>query len=110
MAKNKQALSIIDHGLTINGEIDCNGEIIIKGKVSGKITAETLVIAESGNVEADCEVETAIIGGDYNGTLTVRGVMKILASGKCSGKVLCKDMVVENGSTLNASVDCSLAP
>ncbi|MBF0449494.1 MAG: polymer-forming cytoskeletal protein [Candidatus Magnetomorum sp.] len=110
MAKNKHPLSIINHGLTINGEIECNGEVIIKGNVSGKIKAEILVIADTGCVEADCEVGTVIIGGDYNGNLTVNGIMKILSSGKCSGKVLCQDMVVENGSTLNASVDCSLTP
>jgi cytoskeletal protein CcmA (bactofilin family) len=110
VAKKKQTLSIIDHGLIINGEIECNGEIIVKGKILGKIKTETLVIAESGYVEADCDVETVIIGGDYNGNLTVNGVMKILSSGKCSGKVFCQDIIVENGSTLNASVDCSLTP
>jgi len=109
VSKNKQNLSILDQGLTINGDIECDGEVIIKGKVTGTIKAETLVIADTGVVEADCNVETVIIGGDYNGNLTAKGIMQILRTGKCSGKVLCKDMVVENGSTLNASVDCSLS-
>jgi cytoskeletal protein CcmA (bactofilin family) len=108
MSDNKQPLSILDQGLIINGKIESDGEVIIRGKVTGTITAETLVIAESGIVDADCTAEAVIIGGDYNGNLTVNGIMKILSTGKCSGKVLCQDMVVENGSTLNASVDCSL--
>jgi len=108
MSTKNQGLSILDKGLVINGEIESNGEVIVRGKVKGTLKAETLVIADTGNVDADCTVDGVIIGGEYNGNLTVNGIMKILATGKCSGKVLCQDMVVENGSTLNASVDCSL--
>jgi cytoskeletal protein CcmA (bactofilin family) len=108
MTTNTQNLSILDNGLIINGEIDCDGEIIVRGQIKGSVKAETLVIAETGSVEADCTADGVIIGGTYNGNLTVNGIMKILSTGKCSGKVLCQDMVVENGSTLNASVDCSL--
>jgi cytoskeletal protein CcmA (bactofilin family) len=108
MSKKNQDLSILDKGLTINGEIECDGEVIVRGNVKGTLKAETLVIADTGNVEAECTAGAVIIGGEYNGNLTVNGIMKILSTGKCSGKVLCQDMVVENGSTLNASVDCSL--
>jgi len=108
MSTRNSALSIIDSGLVINGEIESNGEIIVRGQVKGTLKAETLVIADTGAVYADCTVDAVIIGGEYNGDLTVNGIMKILSTGKCSGKVLCQDMVVENGSTLNASVDCSL--
>jgi len=108
MSKNNQTLSILDNGLIINGDIECDGEIIVRGKVKGTLKTETLVIADAGIVDADCTADAVIIGGEYNGNLTVNGIMKILSTGKCSGKVLCQDMVVENGSTLNASVDCSL--
>jgi len=107
VSKTNLALSILDEGLNIKGDLESNGEVIIKGEFEGTIKAETLVIYKTGTVEADCDVESAIIGGVYNGNLRVSGVMKILKTGKCSGKVFCKDMVVENGSTMNASVDCS---
>jgi cytoskeletal protein CcmA (bactofilin family) len=108
MSKKNQILSILDQGLVINGNIECDGEIIVRGTVKGTLKAETLVISETGTVDADCTADAVIIGGDYNGNLTVNGIMKILSTGKCSGKVLCQDMIVKNGSTLNASVDCSL--
>jgi cytoskeletal protein CcmA (bactofilin family) len=108
MSNNNQHLSILDKGLIINGDIECDGEVIVRGKVKGNLKVETLVISETGAVDADCTADAVIIGGDYNGNLTVNGIMKILSTGKCSGKVLCQDMVVKNGSTLNASVDCSL--
>jgi len=110
VAKNKHPLSIIDKGVIIKGSIESDGELIIHGQVFGNIKAQTLVIGETGSVESDCEVNNVIIGGDYNGNLTANGIMKMLSTGKCSGKVFCQDMVVENGSTLNASVDCSLNP
>jgi len=108
LAQQTDSLSIIDTGLTITGEIQCTGQLIIKGTVKGTITAESVVIAKEGNVFAKSQLETIVIGGNYEGELSASGVLKILSTGKCSGKVICKDIVVENGSTLNASVDCSV--
>lgn len=108
MPKKLETLSIIDSGMVVEGKIRSEGKLIIKGLVKGNIFGEHVIIAKEGSVEADCNVGTIIIGGNYDGELTATNIMKILASGKCSGRVKCKDMVVENGSTLNASVDCSM--
>jgi len=106
--KMTESLSIVDTGMVIEGKINSTGRLIIKGLVKGEIKGENVIIAKEGTVEADVNVETITIGGNYDGQLEATNIMKILSTGKCSGKVKCKDMVVENGSVLNASVDCSL--
>jgi len=108
VAKKPETLSIIDKGMNVDGKIKCDGKLIIKGEVNGDIESETVIIAREGVVNAKINVGYIVIGGAYEGELRASGVMKILSTGKCSGKVWCKDIVVENGSMLNANVDCSL--
>ena len=109
MARKTENMSIIDSGMTFEGTMSSQGTLIIKGIVKGRIEGEHIIIAKEGLVTAECHADSVVIGGSYDGDLKVKGVMKILSTGKCSGKVSCKDIVVENGSTLNASVDCSFA-
>jgi cytoskeletal protein CcmA (bactofilin family) len=93
--------SIIDKELTVDGTIHTRGRLIIKGVVKGSVIGENVVIAEEGSVYADVKVASMTIGGTFEGELRE---LIILATGKCSGKIICKDLVVETGAVLNAQV------
>ena len=103
-AKN---ISIIDKGLTVDGAISCQGELIVKGTIKGSLGGETVVIAEEGAVYAETKVTRITIGGTFEGDLQVAQELVILATGKCSGKVACRDMTFEAGGILNADVTCA---
>jgi len=96
--------SIIDKGLTVNGEISTDGKLIVKGTVKGKLTGETVIIAKEGSVQADTKVGTMTVGGKFEGEVRAMNELIILSTGNCSGKVACKDLVVEAGGILNAEV------
>lgn len=96
--------SIIDKELTVDGTIHTRGRIIVKGVVKGTVIGESIVIAEEGSVYADVKVASMTIGGTFEGDLRALKELVILATGKCSGKVVCKDLVVETGAILNAQV------
>ncbi|MFH1154987.1 MAG: polymer-forming cytoskeletal protein [Pseudomonadota bacterium] len=104
--KNTINLSIIDRDLEIDGTIVSKGKLIIKGSIKGSIKGETLIIAEEGNVSADAHVESITIGGNFQGELVASRELIILSTGRCSGKVTCRDLIVENGGILNADVAC----
>ena len=96
--------SIIDKELTIDGTIHTRGRLIVKGVVKGTVIGEDIVIAEEGSVYADVKVARMTIGGTFEGEIRALKKLIILATGKCSGKVICKDLVVETGAILNAHV------
>lgn len=104
MKEKTIAISIIDKGLTINGSVSSKGKLIIKGKVKGSVIGETVVIAEEGEVFADSTVTHMTVGGRYDGELKASEELVILQTGNCSGKVVCKDLVVEAGGKLNADI------
>lgn len=105
--KNSQNLSIIDKELKIEGSISSSGKLIIKGQVTGTIEGDVVIIAEDGRVNSSAtKVSSITIGGNFQGEVTATKELIILATGKCAGKVECKDLIVENGGILNAEVSC----
>lgn len=103
MAKDKQ-LSIIDDGFSFEGTITFSGSLLVRGKMTGKLDGQTVTIAEEGRVEADVTVDSMTIGGRFDGELRARSELVILPTGSCSGKVECRNLVVQEGGMLNAHV------
>jgi cytoskeletal protein CcmA (bactofilin family) len=105
--RKSENISIIDSGLTIDGSISCKGKLIIKGTVKGSLEGETVVVADEGKLYAEAEAASVTIGGIFQGSIRASKELVILASGNCSGRVVCKDLVVEAGGILNAEVTCT---
>jgi cytoskeletal protein CcmA (bactofilin family) len=97
-------LSIIDKELTIDGTVSTSGRLIVKGILKGTVIGNNVVIAEEGSVYANAKVATMTIGGTFEGEIRALKKLILLSTGKCTGKVVCKDLVVEIGAILNAQV------
>lgn len=103
--RNATKLSIIDTDVRIEGKITGKGRLIIKGTVDGRIEGETVIIAEEGCVSSDAMVSSITISGTFDGAIEADGQVVITSTGKCAGRISCKDIVVENGGALNAEVN-----
>ena len=68
-----------------------------------------MIIAEEGAVYADTKVKSMTIGGTFEGEVRASNELILLSTGNCSGKIVCKDFVVETGGILNAEVTCITA-
>ena len=106
--KNKSKdFSIIDKELTVDGKVSTKGKLVVKGVVKGTLNGDVVVIAEEGSVFADTKVTSMTIGGTFEGDVEASKELIILPTGRCSGKVVCKDFIVEPGGILNAQVNCT---
>lgn len=106
MGDKSKNFSIIDKGLTVEGTVSCKGQLVVKGTVKGTLDGEIVVIAEDGAAYIDAKVASMTIGGIFEGKVAASQELIILATGKCSGTVVCKNLVVEAGGLLNAEVSC----
>ena len=59
-----------------------------------------VVISEDGAVYAETNVNSITIGGTFEGDIKASKEFVVLSTGKCTGKVECKDLVVEAGQTI----------
>lgn len=106
MKKISEDFSIIDKELTIDGTVSTTGRLIVKGILKGTIIGKNVVIAEEGSVYANAKVASMTIGGTFEGEIRALKKLILLSTGKCTGKVVCKDLVIETGAILNAQVTC----
>ena len=106
MKRKSKDFSIIDKALTVDGTITTRGRLVIKGTVKGTLEGDTVVIAKEGAVYADTKVASMTIGGKFEGEIHASKELIILSTGNCSGRVECRDFVVEAGGVLNAQVTC----
>jgi cytoskeletal protein CcmA (bactofilin family) len=98
--------SIIDKELTIDGTVSTTGRLIVKGMLKGTVIGKNIVIAEEGSVYANVKVASITIGGIFEGEIRALKELILLSTGKCTGKVVCRNLVIETGGILNAQVTC----
>lgn len=104
MSRKKTFLSIVDDGFSMEGTIAFTGELLIRGRVGGKVQGDTVTIAEEGFANADMTVQRLTIGGRFEGSVHASEELVVLATGRCKGRVQCLNLVVHEGGRLDADV------
>jgi cytoskeletal protein CcmA (bactofilin family) len=66
--------SIIDECLTMKGDLESEGDILVKGKVLGNIKCKMLIVDADALVEGGVEAEEVIIRGNSKGTIKANRV------------------------------------
>ena len=107
MGKKSKSISIIDQGAIIDGTFSCKGRLVINGTVKGTLHGDIITIAKEGAIYADTKAVSLTVGGIFEGKIEGADELIILSTGNCSGKIVCKDLVVEAGGILNAEVTCT---
>lgn len=104
MNNSTKNFSVIDKGLTVEGNIASRGKLIIRGTVRGQLNGETVIIAEEGAVYANTNVASLTVGGIFEGDIRASDELIVLSTGNCTGRVICKDLVIEAKGVINAQV------
>jgi cytoskeletal protein CcmA (bactofilin family) len=102
--KSSSAL-IIGEGATINGSIKENNEISIQGTVEGDIECKNLMVGKSGTLKGKIKTDTISVEGNIEGELTVKGLLKLMASGTVSGKISYGSLQINEGGKLMGELD-----
>ena len=101
--------TLISGTTTVNGDIHFEGELIIEGRVVGKVLAEEgseaqLRVAESGSIEGDVEVPLVVINGNVNGNVRASKHIELAAQGLVNGNVVYNLIEMVMGSAVNGSL------
>jgi cytoskeletal protein CcmA (bactofilin family) len=96
----------IGHGIEINGDIAFSDRLQVDGRVSGKLRSEggTLIIGESGQLEAQIDVGVCVVHGSVNGNLVARSKVEIRRTGRVNGDVMTPVLLVEEGAVFNGAI------
>jgi cytoskeletal protein CcmA (bactofilin family) len=100
-------VAVIGPGIRINGEISGEENLIIEGKVQGKIRLDAyqVEVGQSGQVKADITAKVIKIAGEVRGDLVGTEKVVISRSGNVHGNIVAPRMTLEDGAIFKGSID-----
>lgn len=100
-----QGTLIVGEGIQVKGEIQSCRKLVVEGKVEASLEAAELTVRQGGVYHGKAAVKTASIDGDFDGELTVEGVLTIQAGGRVAGTLRYRDLAIEKGGRLSGDID-----
>ena len=86
------------------GTLSFEGTVRIDGKFEGRVnTSDTLVVGETGDIEADIEAGTIICRGKMRGTIVASKKIEMHPSSKIVGDVQTPALSIELGAMLDGN-------
>jgi cytoskeletal protein CcmA (bactofilin family) len=100
------ASTVIGAGITIEGEIATDEDVVIAGTVRGKLSAKESVTVEHGaTVEADVTGGSLVVGGTLTGNITAQERVDLQAGARVIGNVKAARVTIADGAQFKGSVD-----
>ena len=101
-----QSSCTIGPGISVNGRISGEDELIVFGNVEGTIALEsTLTVEESGNVVADVQVDSVVIRGEVNGEVVARQAIELVEGSLVTGNLKAPRIIIEEGAQFQGNID-----
>lgn len=100
------ASTIIGAGITIEGEITSDEEVVVQGTVRGKLDAKEAVTVEQGAVvEADVTGGTLNVAGSITGNIVSSDRVDLQTGARVVGNVKAARITIADGASFKGNVD-----
>jgi cytoskeletal protein CcmA (bactofilin family) len=98
--------TVIGAGITIEGEITTDEDVVVHGTVRGKLHAKEGVTVESGAVvEADIQGGPLTVAGAVTGNITSTDRVDLQAGARVVGNVKAVRITIADGAQFKGNVD-----
>src|SRR5947199_8027818 len=101
----------MDEGTEFHGELRFSDTFRIDGKLVGKVVSEnTLIVGETGQVEADIDCGVVSIRGTVSGRVHGRSRIELLAGSRVQATLIAPKLVIEEGAFFQGECDMGSSP
>jgi cytoskeletal protein CcmA (bactofilin family) len=107
--RNKAHHSIVDECLTMKGDLESAGDILVKGKVVGNIKCKLLIIDTDASVEGGVIAEEVVIRGSTKGTVRANRV-KLEKTANVDSEICHQTFAAEEGARIKGALKFSDEP
>lgn len=98
--------AVIGPHVKIQGELSGDEDIVIEGRVDGKISvSKSLRVGNSAQINAEVKAQSIVIAGKVVGNVTAVDRVELLASGQLEGNIRAPKIVIAEGAQFKGSVD-----
>ena len=100
------ASTVIGAGITIEGEVTSDDDVLVQGTVRGKLSAKDAVTIEHGGVvEADIAGGPVAIAGSVTGNINSSDRVDLQNGAKVIGNVKATRITIADGAQFKGNVD-----
>ncbi len=101
--------AFIDQGSSFEGKLSFKDTVRIDGHFTGEITSEnTLIIGETGEIQANIRSKTVIISGSVSGDVEAGTKVVLHKTARVQGNLETPSLMIEEGAALNGVVSMPL--
>jgi cytoskeletal protein CcmA (bactofilin family) len=101
--------TVIGEGLTIEGDISGEEEIVIHGNLRGRVTtSDAVTVGSTAVVGADISGSSLTIGGQVTGDVTASERVDLQAGGKLVGDIKTARFTIADGASFKGNVDMEI--
>lgn len=107
IGRGTEALNgFMDEGTEFHGELRFRHTFRIDGRLTGRIVSEnTLIVGESGQVEAEIDCGVVSIRGTVSGRVHGRQKIELLAGARVQATLVSPKLVIEEGAFFQGDCD-----
>ena len=101
--------TVIGEGLSIEGDLTSDEEVVVHGNVRGKLTtSEQVSVGSTGVVQADVSGSSVSIAGQVNGDVTGSERVDLQTGGRLVGDVKAARFTIADGASFKGNVDMEM--
>lgn len=101
-----QSSCTIGPGISVNGRLSGDDEVVVFGAVEGNIALESkLTVEEGGTVVADIDVDAIVIRGEVNGEVVARQTVELLDGCLVTGNLRAPRIIIQEGARFQGNID-----
>jgi cytoskeletal protein CcmA (bactofilin family) len=98
--------TVIGPGLSIDGELTSQEEVVVQGTLRGTLTSQDAVsVGAGGVVEADVQAASLSVAGNLTGNVNANERVDIQAGGRLIGDVRAARLTIADGASFKGNVD-----
>lgn len=98
--------TVVGPSVQVEGDFSSEGNIVVKGTVSGSVKTSKLLTVENGaKILANVKASDAIVAGQVRGNIVVTNRIEFSETAQVFGDIQCQILVVAPGAVLQGKVN-----
>jgi cytoskeletal protein CcmA (bactofilin family) len=107
-----KSVATIGKSIIIKGDLSGDEDLIIDGKVEGRVQLPNnqITIGADGRISADIEAKAIIVVGKTAGNLNASEMVEVQATGSVEGDIIAPRLQIQEGAIVNGNISMTKAP
>lgn len=94
-------VSVVASGMTILGDVTCDGTVRVEGKIEGSIKAtKSVVVGKDGRITGDIETQDVVVAGTVVGTVVGASRVELQETCQIEGDIRSRRIKLDEGGRI----------